>query len=61
MAESNRMRPLVIKFPEELIDRIDAQLKIIQEQNRGIRISRADVIRRLIEIGLESQTAQDRD
>ena len=46
------MKSLVVKFPPDLIARLDVYASAVRSRYPGLKISRADIIRRFIERGL---------
>lgn len=49
---TDKTRQVAFRFPESLIERIDAYAKQMEEQMPGLRFTRADAVRVLIEKGL---------
>lgn len=53
------MKQIAIRFPEEIIQRLDAYAAVRMEKEPGLVVRRADAARKAINIGLEQLEQSD--
>lgn len=51
----NGTTPITVYFPDDMVSDINAHLETAREASRARQISRSDVIRELVEIGLRER------